>query len=347
MADPKYAGLPGIAEDQPDTYETCSDHELEMDEESDSEQSETLHLSSLSWIGDEFEIGGQAEKETMLQKYTRLRCEISDLAEDLNSLTESAREGNLVGLQSQVDQLQQQLEVCFLDQGDLSGSDPAQKNLDNLKKYIGDLSKVNADNSEQKKAAYDLYLKSDESVSAETLSILDEKLSRLEKIVGSNLSLGHKVLTVGTDNLCLVEATETLESRKQLLNSDHLGHVEGRLAALSSKLDAMKENRAQMNAANLSSDVTTVFDAIERRVAVATVLPNLLDRLQDLKELHQNSSDWSARFSEINANQEKTETLLSENAVCLTKTQQILAEGLEGVAAKFDKLQTSLQSLPV
>ena len=30
MADPKYAGLPGIATGQPDTFETSSDHDLEM-----------------------------------------------------------------------------------------------------------------------------------------------------------------------------------------------------------------------------------------------------------------------------------------------------------------------------
>ena len=29
MADPKYAGLPGIATDQPDTYETFSDPETD------------------------------------------------------------------------------------------------------------------------------------------------------------------------------------------------------------------------------------------------------------------------------------------------------------------------------
>lgn len=30
MADPKYAGLPGIASGQPDTFETFSDHDQDL-----------------------------------------------------------------------------------------------------------------------------------------------------------------------------------------------------------------------------------------------------------------------------------------------------------------------------
>ena len=40
MADPKYAGLPGIDTNHPDTYETYSDHEIEG-------VSENLHFAKL------------------------------------------------------------------------------------------------------------------------------------------------------------------------------------------------------------------------------------------------------------------------------------------------------------
>jgi hypothetical protein len=79
----------------------------------ESEESETLHLSSLSWLG-ELEVGG--DKETLTQRFTRLRCEVTELTEDLDSLTESAREGSLAGLHRQVLQLRQQLEGCDLAQ---------------------------------------------------------------------------------------------------------------------------------------------------------------------------------------------------------------------------------------
>ena len=78
--DPKYAGLPGIAWDQPDTFETVEgniikfqtlilmfnclkilsggdgDDESVDTSEAETEDQEKLHMASLSWIGD-IEVG--------------------------------------------------------------------------------------------------------------------------------------------------------------------------------------------------------------------------------------------------------------------------------------------------
>ena len=64
MADPKYAGLPGIALDQPDMFETsgAGDEEADEEEVSAEEPAPVLHLSSLSWLGD-LEIGSGGEPE--------------------------------------------------------------------------------------------------------------------------------------------------------------------------------------------------------------------------------------------------------------------------------------------
>ena len=106
MADPKYAGLPGIALDQPDTFETSGTGDDEVEEEEGSggeveEPAPVLHLSSLSWLGD-LEIGSGGETEGLVQRYTRLRCEVAELAEELDAMTESAREGQVAGLSLQV-----------------------------------------------------------------------------------------------------------------------------------------------------------------------------------------------------------------------------------------------------
>ena len=103
MADPKYAGLPGIALDQPDMFETSGGGDEEADEEevSAEEPPPVLHLSSLSWLGD-LEIGSGGEPEGLVQRYTRLRCEVAELAEELDAMTESAREGQVAGLSLQV-----------------------------------------------------------------------------------------------------------------------------------------------------------------------------------------------------------------------------------------------------
>ena len=61
--DPKYAGLPGIAWDQPDMFETVpGDMEDESNDNTDTEEEEKLHLSSLSWLGD-LEVGSGEVRE--------------------------------------------------------------------------------------------------------------------------------------------------------------------------------------------------------------------------------------------------------------------------------------------
>lgn len=343
--DPKYAGLPGIATGQQDTFETFSDQD--QDEESESEQSETLHLSSLSWLGGDLEIAGAEEKETMIQKFTRLRCEVTEFYEDLNSMAESET-GNLAGLHKQVSQLQEQLEVCAVDQ---DGAPPAtlsnQKDLlENLRRQIESISVSSEDAGPSNSASYELFLPVSEPVTPELLSRLDQRLAKLEKVVGPDPLIRQKVLSAGTDSLPLSEAVQVLENRKHTLRTEHLSHIEGRIASLGTKLNALKDQKEKVDSARTSTEVSKLYDALESRQGVVTVLPEVYERLQDLQNLHKNSLDWNSRCSETSSDQEKTETMLAENRSRIARTQNLLSEGLQGVTEKLEKLQASLQTLP-
>ena len=62
--DPKYSGLPGIAWDQPDTFETVETGENEdniEDQEDINTDDEKLHMASLSWL-DKLEVGVEEVK---------------------------------------------------------------------------------------------------------------------------------------------------------------------------------------------------------------------------------------------------------------------------------------------
>jgi len=352
MADPKYAGLPGIAEGQPDTYETFSDLEMDtVEDETDSEQSETLHLSSLSWLGGDFEVCSKGD-ETLFQKFTRLRCEVNELTEDLNSMTESARDGeSLAGLHKQVSHLQNQLEVCFLQQDDPANSDEVSQSqlLDNLKRILDDISSKDGtgQKSAGRTASYDLYLKTNVQVNEECLALLDRRLTKLEKLLGADRQAKHNVLSVGTDNIPLVAAVEKLESMRAVLHTDHLSHVEGRLAALTSKLNALAAMKDAADIARHNNQVDGLFNGRELRAGVSSVMQLLLQRLIDLKELHESARGWNTRISEINTEQEKTESLLVENKMQIENTQKLLSTSLLGVTTKLEKLQSSITSLPV
>lgn len=353
MADPKYAGLPGIATDQPDFYETFSDRDTDPEDESDSEPSESLHMSSLSCVGGDLEIVEPGGKETLIQKFTRLHCEVNEFSEDLNSMTESVRDGSLTGLHLQVDRLREELERIS------SSGEPGQEeqnypvdskcDISNQAKEIQKLEQqiLNLERGDPNAIPlkYDFYLKNCGPPSAESIPRLDERLARLEQIVGSQDQVSHKVLSVKTDNLPLVDAVQYLHSKKHNLSTDHLTHIEGRLSALTTKLNSLKEQKERLNTAKSASQVSRIFNSLEANVGLMSVIPEVEGRLMDVDSLNKQAQLWNSRLTEVSTDQEKTETLLSDNSARLESTKKRLGDSLHGVTTKLDKLQADLLTL--
>uniref|UniRef100_A0A6A7FV30 Dynactin subunit 2-like n=1 Tax=Hirondellea gigas TaxID=1518452 RepID=A0A6A7FV30_9CRUS len=140
MADPKYAGLPGIVYDQPDVYETSDLPESEQNEFCDAVEStdaiEVLHISATEAHGrfaDKildaskvdfsdrisrkprtgyqarrvvWEVSGCDDKEeTLVQRYNRLMCEITALQQDILQHQEKEGEEIQIADPSETDDL--------------------------------------------------------------------------------------------------------------------------------------------------------------------------------------------------------------------------------------------------
>lgn len=123
MADPKYAGLEGIAYDEPDVYETAdlpeSDQAQNFIEETNTiveritispndafnkfkgkaidgqkvDFSDTLTSTPRPGYEINWELMEQGQKETLVQKAQRLQCELSELAEEVKQQEKSAKDG--------------------------------------------------------------------------------------------------------------------------------------------------------------------------------------------------------------------------------------------------------------
>jgi len=347
--DPKYSGLPGIAWDQPDMFETQpgGDIEDESNENTDTEEEEKLHLSSLSWLGD-MEVGtGEGEKETMIQRFLRLRCEVGELLEELDSMTESAREADTQsqGLSIQVKTLSRQLEACQLDQEDTPASngvtvEALTKQIEAVKNLKGSTTK------ELNDAVYELYLSKETGRDSHDVSSLDARLAVLEKVVGSSSMSDRRVLSAPTDDKNLVEGVKVLEGRKNLLNQQHIDHVEGRLSALTFKVNSIGEQKGALEAASKEDKLSKLSSLVSSQSNLAAgLLPQIVERLQLVSQLQEGSKCWQDVVDSVEQQQRETKDVITDTEKEVVNTKEYLDNNLDGIHEKIGLLQKKLQEI--
>lgn len=341
MADPKYAGLPGIASDQPDMYETQGGEEVEVDEEDDSggEETNVLHMSSLGWLGD-LEVAGGGE-ETIVQRYVRLTCEVAELEEELDSMAESQQEsGEMTGLNLQVTGLRKQLENCQLEE------QSGQQAVEQLTKDIQGIRSGGKVDKEDDKGVYQLYLNQTERPSVD-LAMVDSRLAELEAIVGLDASTERKVLSAVTDCQSLSTAVDSLDSRRGFLKQQHIDHVEGRLAALNYKMNAIAEQKAAVGHASKEDKINKLLSMIESQASLASVLPDLVSRLETVEGLATSAGGWREVLDTTHKRQVNTENTIEQTKKQLEESKNHLEGSLANVAEKFADLQKQIKEISV
>jgi len=340
MADPKYAGLPGIAVDQPDMYESSDQPEYEQEEESDTESLETLHLSSAGCL-EELVVGGDKAEETILQKFQRLQCEVSELLQEMDSLPESSRETELAGVALQVDGLNKQLSSCQLTDQDLPVTAAP---VDSLSEKISSLTAADPGPAgDPGPGLYQLYLTPGQELDTARLAALDKRLAALESLVGPEAAGTRSVLSGEAQRASLSGACRLLAMRRQLLDSSQLDHVEGRLAALTNKMNNISEQKKAVKTAVESGKVSKLYDSIMSSEGLSTVLPSVLERMQTVQELEKGAGGWSDSLANAEELQRRVEQQLSVCGEQQAETQDMGA-GLAQVADRFDKMQKKIQA---
>jgi len=347
--DPKYAGLPGIAWDQPDMFETVpgGDIEDESNDNTDTEEEEKLHLSSLSWLGD-LEVGsGEGEKESLLQSFLRLRLEVGELVEELDSRTESSREedSQWQGLSLQVKELSSQLESCQMDHHGGSSSTPV--TVEALNKQIEAMKNVkDRSKKEASDAVYELYLSKGGESQSHDVSSLDARLAVLEKIVGSSCLSDRRVLSAPTDDKSLVEAVQVLDERKSLLNQHHIDHVEGRLAALTYKVNSIGEQKGALEAASKDDKLNKLSSLVSSQSSLAAgLLPQIVERVQHVAKLQEGSKSWQDVVDGVEQQQRETKDVLTDTEREVVNTKEYFDGNIAGIHENFILLQKKLQEI--
>jgi len=316
----------------------------------------------IAWTGD-YELAGKDDQETLDQKYQRLNCEVRQLLEDLEDLKNSGAEKvgnqNLVGLAKQTAMLQDQLSGLKLEE--YLGSDPVKDLQDpsgNAKKklltQIEQLKTIksasdnvaNKSNPESSEVMYELLMKPDSSKLEERqrLALFESRLEAVEKVLGPSAEK-MSVLSVETNTKNISSAISVINSRLGLLEPVHLDHVEGRLAALLQKLNTVNEKKANLEDTEKNNKIAELYEMVTANQSVALALPEVVDRLDSLQALHEQSLQFSKTLLQLDSLQQKLQTNLSTNEKVLQETQGKFSENLETIQKNFDAMDQRLNKL--
>lgn len=404
MADPKYANLPGIAYDQPDVYETGDLPEADQNEDAFEEENECierLHLSAsesflkfkdkqLSGSAVDFsdrlkkvpnrgydarsgiwELAGEGETETLLQKYQRLQCEMKEFVEEVAALKDLAKgedKGDAAGykaLASNIERAQKQLSEFRLEEtlgpellSSLKDPETAQikKLFAHFDTYKQKSSKPSDTASKQIAAAapstgedgmlYQLRYRPEQSQlqQASRVAELEQRLNKLENVLGtSNENMAR--LGSNLQNQSISAFVQNLESRISLLDQSQIESVDSRLSGLVGKMDSIAEKVNGQSDPEKDAKISELYEMVKKTEAVSSVLPQTIKRLTALESLHREASTFSSSLSKLEAFQLKLAASLQGNEKLLQSVEKGFAENVETIKKNMSGLDQRLAVL--
>lgn len=317
----------------------------------------------------EFEIlaEGCGLKETPQQKYQRLVNEIQELSQEVETIQASTKESSAeerltpVVLAQQAAQLKQQLVSAHLDsllgpQAHINLADPdgalAKRLLTQLEAAKG--SRVGGTGESKAPAAkgpdgvvlYELHSRPEQEKFTESAKMaeLEKRLADLETAVGSG-SDKPGPLSTGAQGANLMDTLELLQARVSALDSATLDQVEARLQSVLGKMNEIAKHKAAIEDADTQNKVSQLYDTVQKWDAMATSLPQVVQRLIAVKELHEQAMQFGQLLTHLDTTQQMINNSLKDNSTLLTQVQQTMKENLKSVEENFSALDQRMKKL--
>uniref|UniRef100_A0A3P9MGJ3 Dynactin 2 (p50) n=1 Tax=Oryzias latipes TaxID=8090 RepID=A0A3P9MGJ3_ORYLA len=304
-----------------------------------------------------FEILGEGcgVKETPQQKYQRLVNEIQELTQEVDAIqaaaTESSAEERLtpVVLAQQAAQLKQQLVSAHLDtllgpQAHINLADPdgalARRLLTQLEVAKGPHGSTAGDGKAAASAKapdgvvlYELHSRPEQEKFNQSAKMadLEKRLAELEIAVGSG---SNKQDTI-----------EILQAKVSALDSATLDQVEARLQSVLGKMNEIAKHKAAIEDAETQNKVSQLYDVVQKWDAVSTSIPQVVQRLVAVKELHEQAMQFGQLLTHLDTTQHMINNSLKDNSTLLTQVQKTMKENLVAIEENFAALDQRMKKL--
>uniref|UniRef100_A0A8C7VK54 Dynactin 2 (p50) n=1 Tax=Oncorhynchus mykiss TaxID=8022 RepID=A0A8C7VK54_ONCMY len=283
---------------------------------------------------------GCGVKETPQQKYQRLVNEIQELSQEVETIQATTRDSSSeerltpVVLAQQAAQLKQQLVSAHLDsllgpQAHINLADPdgalAKRLLTQLEAVRGSRGSTGEGKAPAAKGPdgvvlYELHSRPEQEkfTDAAKMAELEKRLSELETAVGSG-SDKPGPLSAGVQGGSLMDTMELLQARVSALDSATLDQVEARLQSVLGKMNEIAKHKATIEDAGTQNKVSQLYDVVQKWDAMATSLPQVVQRLMAVKELHEQAMQFGQLLTHLDTTQQMINNSLKDNGTLLSQ----------------------------
>ncbi|KAM9321304.1 dynactin subunit 2 [Gastrophryne carolinensis] len=317
----------------------------------------------------EYEILGEGIglKETPQQKYQRLLHEVQELTQEVekiqSTVKESATEEKLtpVALAKQVAVLKQQLVSNHLEKllgpdATINLTDPdgalAKRLLTQLD--VAKSRKVPEGKSPAKgpekdaggSVTYELHCRPEQHKFSQTAKLveIEKRLGELEAAVRCDQD-PQNPLTVGLQGSNLMESIEILQAKVNMLDVSSLDQVEARLQSVLGKMNEIAKHKAAVEDADKESKVHQLFDTVQKWESMSGTLPQVVQRLVALKQLHEQAMQFGQLLTHLDTTQQMIANSLKDNKNALSVVQKAMKENLASVEDNFANIDSRIKKL--
>ncbi|XP_038283219.1 LOW QUALITY PROTEIN: dynactin subunit 2-like [Canis lupus familiaris] len=312
---------------------------------------------------------GLGVKETPQQKYQQLLHEVQELTTEVEKIKttvkESATEEKLtpVVLAKQLAALKQQLVASHLEK--LLGPDAAinltdpdgalakhlllQLEATKNSKGTGSGGKTTGGtpiDSKSNLVTYELHSQPEQDKFSQAAKVaeLEKCLTELEATVRRDQD-AQNPLSAGLQGACLMETVELLQAKVNTLDLTVLDQVEARLQSVLGKVNEIAKHKASVEDADTQSRVHQLYETIQRWSPIASTLPELVQRLVTIKQLHEQATQFGQLLTHLDTTQQMIASSLKDNTALLTQVQTTMRENLSTIEGNFANINERMKQL--
>ena len=298
------------------------------------------------------------EPETLMQRYCRLKHEVTELLSDVQKIksdhtaTEKLLGMPLTDMADDVQQLQKQLLGLQMDQSlSVPLVSSTQQSFQSM--LLRDL-KVQLEAMKTQTAApsthhigsslYEVYThtETEKFANLSKLSELEERLRLLEGMVGKHTSVSTVAGGLDAEYKDIFSAVLNLQAKVALLDIDHVDAISSQLQRLIALVD-----EAQTKAKSKLDDkkVSDALQTVTRLWSVAPMVPDLVNRLHSLKELHERAAQFAGSVTYMASTQDEIDKQITSLQGLLNQVQESLQENLSTVQVNLASLESRINAL--